>query len=112
MQTAHIALVSLLAFIFVISGLAKASGNTKGLLTTRSVNVPDGFARVIGALEALAALGLIIGFRALFIQWIALVTLWVIMAGALYFHFRADKAKSAFPVFFLLTLLSFALVTI
>jgi len=112
MHTAHIVLTSLLALAFVITGLAKASGNAKWLTSTRDVNVPDGFARVIGGFEALAALGLIIGIRALFIQWVALVVLWVIMGGALYFHFRANKSKSAFPVFLLLTLISIALVTI
>jgi hypothetical protein len=44
--------------------------------------------------------------------WAPLMTLWVIMAGAIYFHFRADKAKTSFPAFFLLTLISIALVTI
>lgn len=112
MHTAHIVLVSLLAFVFVISGLAKASGNAKGLATTREVNVGDGLARVIGGFEALAAFGLVIGLRAAFIQWIALVILWVIMGGALYFQFKANKSRSAFPVFFLLTLISIALVTI
>ena len=112
MHTAHILLVCLLAFAFIIAGLAKASGNPKGLTTTRDVNVGDKLARVIGGFEALAAFGLIIGLRAAFIQWIALVILWVIMGGAIYFHFRANKIRSAFPAFFLLTLISIALVTI
>jgi len=112
MHTAHIVLISLLAFIFLIAGLAKASGNVKGLTTTRDVNVGDGFARVIGGFEALAAFGLVIGLRAVFVQWVALVILWVIMGGAIYFHFRVNQSKNAFPAFFLLTLISIALVTI
>ena len=67
MHTTHVVLVSLLALIFLISGLSKASGNPKGLSGTRDVNVPDQLARFIGAWEALAALALVIGLRATFI---------------------------------------------
>ena len=112
MHTAHIVISSLLALVFVISGLAKASGNPRGLAVTREVNVKDGIARVVGVVEAMAALGVVIGLRNGFVQWIALVVLWVIMSGAMYFHFRAEKIKSSFPPFFLLTLVSIALVTI
>jgi len=112
MRTAHIIISSLLALIFVISGLALASGNPRGLAVTRNVNVKDGLARVIGVFEAMAALGIVVGLRDAFVQWIALVVLWVIMSGAMYFHFKAEKIKSSFPPFFLLTLVSIALVTI
>lgn len=112
MHTAHVIITSLLALVFVISGLAKASGNARGLSITREVRVKDGYARVVGIVEALAALGLVIGFRHNFIQWGALVVLWVDMSGAMYFHFRTEKIKSSFPPFFLLTLVSIALVTI
>ena len=88
MNTTHNVIVAFLALIFVISGLSKASGNEKGLSGTREVNVKDWMARLIG------------------------VVLWVTMAGAIYFHFRANKPKTAFPAFFLLTLLSVAIVTI
>jgi hypothetical protein len=44
--------------------------------------------------------------------WVPLMTLWALMAGAIYFHFRADKPKTSFPAFFLLTVISIALVTI
>jgi len=112
MHTAHIVISSLIALVFVIAGLAKASGNPRGLAVTREVNVKDGFARVIGVVEALAALGVIIGLRNGFVQWIALVVLWVDMSGAMYFHFKVEKIKSSFPPFLLLTLVSIALVTI
>ena len=105
-------LVIALAVIFVLSGLSKASGNAKGLSGTRDVNVPDLLARLVGVLEAAAALGLLIGLKYSWMLWAPLMTLWVIMAGAIYFHFRADKAKTSFPAFFLLTLISIALVTI
>lgn len=90
----------------------KASGNERGLAVTREVNMKDGLARFIGAIEALAALGLIIGLRNVFVQWCALVVLWADMSGAMYFHFKAEKIRAAFPSFFLLTLISIALVTI
>jgi uncharacterized membrane protein YphA (DoxX/SURF4 family) len=105
-------LVIALAVVFVVSGLSKASGNAKGLSGTRDVNVPDLLARLVGVIETAAALGLLIGLKYSWMLWAPLMTLWVIMAGAIYFHFRADKAKTSFPAFFLLTLISIALVTI
>ena len=112
MHMTHIVLVSLLALVFLISGLGRASGNAKVLASTRNVNVSDGWARFIGLCQSLAAVALIIGLRVLFIQWIGLVILWVTMGVALYFHFRANKVRAAVPVFFLLTLITIALVTI
>jgi hypothetical protein len=41
-----------------------------------------------------------------------LLGLWFFMAGAIFTHFKAGKAKTAFPAFFLLTLISIALVLI
>jgi uncharacterized membrane protein YphA (DoxX/SURF4 family) len=105
-------LVIALAVIFVVSGLSKASGNAKGLSGTRDVNVPDLLARFVGLVETAAALGLLIGLKYSWMLWVPLMTLWVLMAGAIYFHFRADKAKTSFPAFFLLTVISIALVTI
>lgn len=112
MRTFHIALTALLALVFVISGLLKASGNPKGLFATREVGIGDGVGRVLGTIEALAALGLIIGMNHTFLQWPPLLVLWILIAGFLYFYFRANKAKLAFPFFFLLTLTSIALATI
>ena len=112
MHTAHIVISSSIALVFVLAGLAKASGNPRGLAVTRQVNIKDGLARAIGVIEAMAALGVVIGFRNGFVQWIALVVLWVDMSAAMYFHFKAEKIKSSFPSFFLLTLVSIALVTI
>ena len=105
-------LVIALAVIFVVSGLSKASGNAKGLSGTRDVNVPDLLARFVGLVETAAALGLLIGLKHSWMLWVPLMTLWALMAGAIYFHFRADKAKTSFPAFFLLTVISIALVTI
>ena len=105
-------LVIALAVVFVVAGLSKASGNAKGLSGTRDVNVPDWLARIVGLVETAAALGLLIGLKYSWMLWVPLMTLWALMAGAIYFHFRADKAKTSFPAFFLLTVISIALVTI
>jgi uncharacterized membrane protein YphA (DoxX/SURF4 family) len=105
-------LVIALAVVFVVSGLSKASGNAKGLSGTRDVNVPDLLARFVGLVETAAALGLLIGLKYSWMLWVPLMTLWALMAGAIYFHFRADKAKTSFPAFFLLTIISISLVTI
>ena len=105
-------LVIALAVVFVVSGLSKASGNAKGLSGTRDVNVPDLLARLVGIAETAAALGLLIGLKYSWLLWVPLMTLWALMAGAIYFHFRADKAKTSFRAFFLQTLISIALVTI
>ena len=112
MSTNATIILTFLAVIFVISGLSKASGNEKGLSGTRDVNVKDGIARVIGVFEALLALGLILGLKWNWMAYFPLVGLWFFMAGAIYVHFKANKAKTAFPAFFLLTLISIALVLI
>ena len=112
MTTSATIILAFLAVVFVISGLSKASGNEKGLSGTRDVNVKDGIARVIGFFEALLALGLIIGIKWNKLAFFPLLGLWFIMAGAIYVHFKADKAKTAFPAFFLLTLISISLVLV
>jgi len=112
MTTSATIILTFLAVVFVISGLSKASGNPKGLSGTRDVNVKDGIARVIGVFEALLALGLILGLKWTWMAYFPLVGLWFLMAGAVFVHFKANKAKTAFPAFFLLTLISIALVLI
>ena len=112
MTTNATILLAFLAVGFVVSGLSKASGNEKGLSGTRDVNVKDGIARVIGLVEALSAFGLVLGLKWNVLAYPSLITLWFIMAGAIFVHFKADKAKTAFPAFFLLTLISIALVLI
>jgi uncharacterized membrane protein YphA (DoxX/SURF4 family) len=112
MSTNATILLAFLAVIFVISGLSKASGNEKGLSGTRDVNVKDGIARVIGVFEALLALGLILGLKWNWMAYFPLLGLWFFMAGAVFLHFKASKVRTAFPAFFLLTLISIALVLI
>lgn len=112
MHNAHIAISAFLALVFLISGLMKASGQERGLSTTRGVKVRDSVARVVGVIEVLAAFGILIGMRNSVIQWLAFVVLWFDMGGAMYLHLRAQKIQASFPPFFLLTLISIALVTI
>ncbi|MEI6867200.1 MAG: DoxX family protein [Actinomycetes bacterium] len=112
MHLTHNILVALLALIFLISGLSKASGSPKGLSGTRELDVKDIFARAVGVLEATAALLLIYGLRYpdSFIAWGALVFLWCVMGGAIYTHSKRSKMSISFPPFFLLTLISVVLV--
>ena len=112
MTTNATILLAFLAVVFVVSGLSKASGNEKGLSGTRDVNVKDGIARVIGLVEALSAFGLVLGLKWNVLAYPSLITLWFFKSGAIYVHFKANKAKTAFPAFFLLTLISIALVLI
>ena len=116
MDKLNLVLTALLALIFLLSGISKASGNEKGLSGTREVNVPDGIARLVGLFEVLLALGLVIGlYDSWFtnaIQWLALVGAWCTMAVALILHFLAGKAASGLPAFILLTIASVALVTL
>jgi hypothetical protein len=96
----------LLAVIFLISGLSKISGSNAGLSGTRDVGINDLLARLIGVVEAVAALGLIWGLKnpSDSIGWYAAVTLWIAMGVAIFAHFRAEKLKTAFPAFLLLFL--------
>lgn len=96
----------LLAVIFLISGLSKISGSNAGLSGTRDVGINDLLARLIGVVEAFAALGLIWGLKnpSDSIGWYAAVTLWIAMGVAIFAHFRAEKLKTAFPAFLLLFL--------
>ena len=102
----------LLAVIFLISGLSKISGSNAGLSGTRDVGINDVLARFIGVVEAVAAVGLIWGLknRGDSYGWYAAATLWVAMGVAIYAHFRAEKLKTAFPAFFLLTLITVLMV--
>ncbi|MEI6649623.1 MAG: DoxX family protein [Actinomycetes bacterium] len=114
MHLTHNILVMLLALIFIIAGLSKLAGSPKGLSGTRDLGVKDLIARAVGALEGIAALGLIFGLRypdSLF-TWLATAFLWCSMAGSIYLHSRAKKLAVAFPPFLLITLLSIVLVTV
>ena len=62
MTTLHTVISLLLALIFLIAGLSKASGSNAGLSGTRDVGFPDGLARLVGLFETLAASTLVIGF--------------------------------------------------
>ena len=112
MHIAHNILLGILALVFLASGALKLSGNPKGLEGTRDVNIGDRIARLIGLVEATAAVGLIYAIRypeELF-GWLAILVLWIAMGVALYAHSKANKMKSATPAIVLLVLLSVVLV--
>jgi uncharacterized membrane protein YphA (DoxX/SURF4 family) len=110
METFNLVLSVILAIIFFLAGVSKASGNEKGLSGTRDVGVKDSLARIVGIFEVLGAFGILLGIRVTAIGWLALVGF--VMAGAVGVHFRAGKGSTALPAFVLLTALSIALVTI
>jgi uncharacterized membrane protein YphA (DoxX/SURF4 family) len=114
METAHTVITLFLAVVFLIAGLSKASGSAAGLSGTRDLNFPDGAARLVGILETLASLALIIGFGFANgdIKLYGYISIWVTMAGAIFFHFRANKARTAFPAIFLLILTTFGIATL
>ena len=113
MKTAHTVITLLLALAFLVAGLSKASGSNAGLSGTRDVGFPDGGARLIGIIEILASLSLILGFAFdnATLEKYGYVAILVIMAGAIYFHFRANKMKTAFPAFFFLILSTIGIFT-
>ena len=82
METLHTVISLLLALIFLISGLSKASGSNAGLSGTRDVGFPDGLARLVGIFEVLASSSLIIGFALdnSDLELYGFVAIWFIMA--------------------------------
>jgi hypothetical protein len=78
------------------------------------VKVSDGFARLTGMFETLASISLLVGFALdnRDLQIYGLVAIWLIMAGAIYFHFKAGKAKTAFPAMLLLLITTVGLALI
>jgi uncharacterized membrane protein YphA (DoxX/SURF4 family) len=103
-----------LASIFLIAGLSKTSGSAAGLSGTREVGLGDGWARLVGIFEFLAALSLLIGYflddknLILYGFWI----IWIVMAGAVAFHGRSKKLRTGVPAMFLLTITTFGIVTL
>jgi len=112
MHLAYNILLGLLAVVFLVSGALKLSGNPKGLEGTRDVNIGDRLARLIGLVEAVAAVGLIYAIRypEELIGWLAILILWIAMGVAVYSHSKANKMKSSAPALVLLILLSVVLV--
>ena len=105
-------LLGLLAVIFLISGAMKLSCSPKGLKGTREVNIKDPIGRLIGLIEAVAAIGLIYGVRfpEELIGWLANLVLWIEMGIAVFAFSKANKMKSSIPAIVLLLLLSVVIV--
>ena len=114
MTTLHTVITLLLAVIFLISGLSKASGSNAGLSGTRDVGFPDGLARLVGIFETLAATSLVIGFALdnTDLELYGFIIIWFIMAGAVFYHFKAIKARTAFPAMLLIILATIGIATI
>ena len=114
MTTLHTVITLLLALIFLISGLSKASGSNAGLSGTRDVGFPDGLARLVGLFETLAASSLVIGFALenTDLELYGFIIIWFVMAGAIFFHFKANKARTAFPAMLLIILSTIGIATI
>jgi hypothetical protein len=76
------------------------------------VNIGDRIARLIGLVEAVAAIGLIYAIRYPdeLIGWLAILVLWIAMGIAVYAHSKANKMKTSVPAVVLLVLLSVVLV--
>jgi uncharacterized membrane protein YphA (DoxX/SURF4 family) len=114
MTTLHTVITLLLALIFLIAGLSKASGSNAGLSGTRDVGFPDGFARLVGLLETLAASSLVIGFALdnTDLELYGFIIIWFVMAGAIFFHFKANKVRTGFPAMLLIILATIGIATI
>lgn len=110
----HTVITLLLALIFLIAGLSKASGSSAGLSGTRDVGFPDGLARLVGLFETLASTSLIIGFALdnSDLELYGYIVIWFVMAGALFFHFRANKIRTAFPAMLLIVLATLGIATL
>ena len=114
MATMHTVITLLLAVIFLIAGLSKASGSSAGLSGTRDVGFPDGLARLVGIFETLASTSLVIGFALenSDLELYGYIVIWFVMAGALFFHFRANKIRTGFPAMLLIILATLGIATL
>ncbi len=110
----HTVITLLLALIFLIAGLSKASGSSAGLSGTRDVGFPDGLARLVGLFETLASTALVIGFALdnSDLELYGYIVIWFVMAGALFFHFRANKIRTGFPAMLLIVLATLGIATL
>ena len=114
MTTLHTVISLVLALIFLIAGLSKASGSNAGLSGTRDVGFPDDLARLVGLFETLAASALVIGFALdnSDLELYGFIAIWFIMAGAIFFHFKANKVRTGFPAMLLIILATIGIATI
>ncbi|MBM3655385.1 MAG: DoxX family membrane protein [Actinobacteria bacterium] len=114
MATMHTVITLLLALIFLIAGLSKSSGSSAGLSGTRDVGFPDGLARLVGIFETLASSALIVGFSLdnSDLKLYGYVIIWFVMAGAIFFHFKANKIRTGFPAMLLIILATLGIATL
>jgi uncharacterized membrane protein YphA (DoxX/SURF4 family) len=114
METFHTVITLFLAVAFLFAGLSKASGSNAGLSGTRDVGFPDGLARLVGLFEIFASTFLFIGFALdnKDLELYGFVIIWFIMAGAIFYHFKANKVRTAFPAMLLIILATLGIATI
>ncbi len=107
-----IVVTSLLALLFLYTGLPKLFGGAQSLGFRDHLNIPPAHWRLIGVLELSGAAGLLLGFGLPAIGIAAAAGLAVLMAGAIATHRRAaDPPREAGPatVVFALAVISLAL---
>ena len=75
---------------------------------------PDGLARLVGLFETLAASALVIGFALdnSDLELYGFIAIWFIMAGAIFFHVKANKVRTGFPAMLLIILATIGIATI
>jgi DoxX-like family len=81
-----------LAFVFGSAAVAKLVGQRQQVLTAEKLRIPWNRYRWIGAPEAIAAAGLLVGFARTPLGAIAAMSLVLLMAGALAFRLRVHDA--------------------
>ena|SRR5690349_18781305 len=81
-----------LAFVFGGAAVAKLVGQRQQVLTAEKLRIPWTHYRWIGAPEAIAAIGLLVGFGRPPVGALAAMGLVALMAGALAFRLRVHDA--------------------
>jgi hypothetical protein len=78
------------------------------------VGFPDGLARLVGIFETLASSSLLIGFALdnSDLKLYGYVIIWFVVAGTIFFHFRANKIRTGFPAMLLIILATLGIATL
>ncbi|MCW2625018.1 DoxX family protein [Mycobacterium sp.] len=104
MSIAIIVLSALLAVAFLGSGGLKLAGAKQSLQMRDQLHVGAQLWRVVGALEAAGAVGLVAGFVVPALGIAAAVGLALLMVGGIVAHARAQDLRNAGPAALLLVL--------
>ena len=101
-----------LAVAFLAAGVAKLQGVPQMKQNLSRLGVRRPLPTAIGALEVLAAVGLLLGFFATWIAVLAALGLTMLMIGAVVFHVRAGDGPAGFGAPALLGVLALVLFVI